>query len=242
MSTLTKIKLDAINDFIKTGKSAGWYSSIKRLYLPIWAAAAPNAIDLIARGSGTFVGSVTHAAGYFQSDGITGLFNTGVSATALGLTTSAGGLAVLVSAAPSGTAFRAFISSSISGTQENYIASDSATNLRFSYNSFANSVIAPLARAQQTGVLSADRFGGVRRVIRRNSSGVSTLVSSAGADAGSVSTGDIALSALSPAGGFISDARIGGAAVTLGLGLTQAEKFTLALKTLWETCTGLTLP
>jgi hypothetical protein len=75
----------AINTFFKTGKSEGWYSNIKRLYLPIWAAAAPNAIDMIDLGSGTFNGGVTHAAGYVQGNGSTGYFDTGSTATAKGL-------------------------------------------------------------------------------------------------------------------------------------------------------------
>jgi hypothetical protein len=75
-ATVSATQKKAINTFVKTGKSDGWYSSIKRMYLPIWASAAPNAIDMIGRTSGTFNGTVTHGAGYVQGDGSTGYFNT----------------------------------------------------------------------------------------------------------------------------------------------------------------------
>jgi hypothetical protein len=70
--TVSATQRTAVSDFYRAGKSAGWYSSIKRLYLPIWASAAPNAIDMIGLTSGTFIGTVTHAAGYAQGDGTTG--------------------------------------------------------------------------------------------------------------------------------------------------------------------------
>jgi hypothetical protein len=72
--TVSATQRTAVSDFYRAGKSAGWYSSIKRLYLPIWAAAAPNAIDMIGLTSGTFNGTVTHSAGYVQGNGSTGYF------------------------------------------------------------------------------------------------------------------------------------------------------------------------
>jgi hypothetical protein len=69
----------AIDTFVKTGKSDGWYSSLKRLYLPIWGSAAANAICMVSRTSGTFNGTVTHGAGFVQGDGSTGYFDLGVT-------------------------------------------------------------------------------------------------------------------------------------------------------------------
>ena len=39
-----------------------------------------------------------------------------------------------------------------------------------------------------------------------------------------------------------SNAQIGASFMSLGLSIAYADAFTLNLKTLWETCTGLTLP
>lgn len=99
MSTLTKVKLDALDTFIRTGKSDGWYSSIKRMYLPIWAAAAPNAICMTSLTSGTFNGTVTHAAGYVQGDGSTGYFDPGAGSepNTLGMSNASATLFMLVS-------------------------------------------------------------------------------------------------------------------------------------------------
>jgi hypothetical protein len=72
--TVSATQRTAVSDFYRAGKSAGWYSSIKRLYLPIWAAAAPNAICMTSLTSGTFNGTVTHGAGYVQGNGSTGYF------------------------------------------------------------------------------------------------------------------------------------------------------------------------
>ncbi len=69
-ATVTSTQRNAINNFYKTGKKDGWYSQLKRMYLPIWAAASPNAIDMVVRTSGTSTkddGSITRSASQYKS-------------------------------------------------------------------------------------------------------------------------------------------------------------------------------
>jgi hypothetical protein len=89
-ATVNATQKAAINTFVKTGKSDGWYSSIKRMYLPIWASAAPNAIDMIGLTSGTFNGTVTHSGGVCAGGWKHGVFSLTLEhqPSALGLATT----------------------------------------------------------------------------------------------------------------------------------------------------------
>jgi hypothetical protein len=89
---VTPNQRNAITTFITTGNSEGWYPLLKRLYLPIWGSAAPNAIDLVTRTSGSFVGNVQHGVGFVKATDSTGYFDFNVSPQALGLTQFNAGL------------------------------------------------------------------------------------------------------------------------------------------------------
>jgi hypothetical protein len=77
--TVSATQRTAVSDFYRAGKSAGWYSSIKRLYLPIWAAAAPNAICMTRADQRHVQRHGDSWRGYVQGDGSTGYFDTGGS-------------------------------------------------------------------------------------------------------------------------------------------------------------------
>ena len=64
--TVTGLQRNAINNFIEGEKTASRWSIHKRLYLPIWANAAANAICLRSLTSGTFVNSPTMGAGFIK--------------------------------------------------------------------------------------------------------------------------------------------------------------------------------
>jgi hypothetical protein len=98
--TVSTIQSAAINSFIEGEKIAGRWSNIKRFYLPIWGVAAANAIDMVARGSGTFVGGVTHSARFFTTNGTTGAFRDNATITSLGTTIDTHHTIVLVSDNP----------------------------------------------------------------------------------------------------------------------------------------------
>jgi hypothetical protein len=238
---------EAINTFYKKGKSDGWYSSLKRLYLPIWAAAAPNAIDMIALGSGTFAGGVTHTAGYVTTDGTTGHFLSDVSPGGAGCTLDGMGVFALYTAAAS---LNMALPSRFLGAQDSNFLSRVAIGSRGS-NRFqtigpnSNGIFTRFAIGDQRGVQFLGRASSISIFFLLRSS---TLLTDSQTDA------SIALNSTVPMcwlayntnnliGSYATSvAQLGVAGMTEGMSQAEAESFTDGLKTLWETCTGLTLP
>jgi hypothetical protein len=231
----------ALSDFYATGKSEGWYSSLKRIYLPIWAAAAPNARCLVSGTSGTFVGGVDHnspSGGWVQGDGSTGYFNLNITPSELGLSVASGYLAALITQA-STAGFRGLIGSAAGSDWTVLLSSNTGQLLR--WNNTSTGQVSSASNG--TGIISASRSGGDRAIYQRLTSGKSTLVSVTAADFGAIPAQDFYAWSYN-FGGSASDfnnARMG--AIVVGSGLSSADDslFTDALKTLWETCTGLTL-
>jgi hypothetical protein len=237
-ASVDSTQINAINTFVKTGKSDGWYSSIKRLYLPIWASAAPNAVDMISRTSGSFVPTVTHSAGYVQGDGTSGYFDFGVTPSALGLTESSESIFALNKAAM------------LSPANSDYLigAFDSASQTLFISGAFRGTINRTSGTGNITsstdpddGIILLNRQGGVRGLYLRNATGLSTLVETTSIDDGSVPTTNN-LWALGVSNLAISRTdELGAYGAGLGLDATDRTNFTLALKNLWETASGLTL-
>jgi hypothetical protein len=236
----------AINTFYKTGKSDGWYSSLKRMYLPIWGVAAPNAIDMIELGSGTFNGTVTHGAGYVQGDGLTGYFDTASRFDTLGFTVETGyqfGLiysGTLVSLAQIQGAGAAITSKQ---TVLGQAAISGRARLRHSGSGTGSIEIT----ATVNGIISGSRTVGNRSLYKRGSTR-SVLISTSGGDSGTIPESNVyalAWNNSDSVGGSnpsaFSNVELG--SYGFGLGLTDSEDsaFTLALKNLWEGATGLTL-
>jgi|694.fasta_scaffold62437_5 hypothetical protein len=246
--TVTQTQKNAINAFVESEKAASRWTLHKRLYLPIWSLASANAIDMVTRASGTFVGSVTHASGYIQGNGSTGYFNTNVTPSALSQTLSSASLTALVTQAPSGVAAATAIGS-IDGSDTSKLVEFShlsgvAVIFRSMTATGIGAVQAILARSSQVGIFVSSREGGDRRIIQRVTAGVSTLVNTTGANAGTVPvTGTVQMLRSGFSGGAAySDGRYGFFAASLGQTVSQSQAFSLNVKTLWETCTGLTIP
>ena len=239
-ATPTDDQKSAIDTFYATGKSEGWYANIKRLYLPIWAAAAPNAIDMIALGSGTWNGGITHASGYAQSNGTTGYFDYGDTTTGIGLTQTDASIFQMMAEmpAPSNT----LIGYRGAGLERFTCDVNGTANMRGNIGSnVAGFTIfgteKPLILCTRSSTTSIDFYS-------RSGSGF--------LDEGNDATSDTqALLALNPyaVGGWNNNgtaqvlASNKSAAHGVGTHFTssEAENFTLALKNLWETTTGLTL-
>jgi len=241
-ASVTADQKNAINTFVKTGKSDGWYSSIKRLYLPIWAQAAPNAVDLITATSGTFNGTVDHSnVGYVQGDGSTGYFDLGIGGLSAGLTSASAMLFSLTYEADPDTA-AAWNIGAITGAPglllgKGYgtVGSGRITNGGDILYGSANT---------ETGILTISATSDSSRSLRRRiSSGASSLDTSAGESAFTLI--NTSLYALARNFGGINqatEAKLGSYGIGTGLDDTATDAFTLALKDLWETATGLTLP
>jgi len=240
-SSITFTQRRAIDTFIKGEKAASRYTLLKRLYLPIWGQAAANAIDMISLTSGTFNGGVTHGAGYMQGNGSTGYFNMGVSPSTLGLSTgSALTCSLVYEIAGAGNIINI---GTYDGTT--VIASEnSAGGIQNYYPGFTGPTLSVL-RADQAGIESFSRLS--------TTSGQIKLRKTAGVSSSSVYTtlvtGDPPASNLyglaynnNGAAGFHSFAKIGCLCVGLGTSAVNVDGFTLSLKNLWETTTGLTLP
>ena len=241
--TVSGTQKNAINTFYKTGKSAGWYSSIKRMYLPIWASAAPNAIDMIGLTSGTFNGTVTHAAGYVQGDGSTGYFEppTGSEYGNLGLSNSSASIFYL--ALDETVKTEAFHGLAGSGTERLGIGVPATLATMFLHPDSAPATLVQFA-GQRSGIfVGSSTATNSRTLLRTSSSGFtrgSNTVSNTSTPPNIVPFFMARNNNGSPA--LYANSKFGLFGVGLGLSSTDDENYSLALKNLWETCTGLTLP
>ena len=240
-ATVTSGQKKAINTFVKTGKSDGWYSSLKRLYLPIWASAAPNAVDMIELGSGTFNGTVTHSAGYVQGDGSTGYFNLGIGGLSAGLTSASALLFSLTYEADPDTA-AAWNIGTISGAPGLLLGKGFGTAASGRVTNTGASLSGGVLT--ETGILTMSATSDSSRSFRRRiSSGASSLDTSAGESAFTLI--NTSIYALARNFGGINQptvAKLGSYGIGTGLDDTATDAFSLALKNLWETSTGLTMP
>ena len=235
--SVTGSQKTAISSFVTSEKIANRWNSHKQIYFPIWASASANAICMKTLGVGTFVNSPTMSAGYVQGNGSTQVFSMAAAPSTLGLTTSAAGAWALIKLADSRTTSVDYIASTTGGgLRLRKIASDI-----FDFRLGTNNVQVGLANALQNGVLHSTVFGGNLFHHRRNSSGITQLANTAFTSAGTVPTSpckamgfDININA--------SDAQFGGFGLNAGFSASDVVSFTLNLKNLWETCTGLSLP
>lgn len=241
-ATVTSTQRNAINTFYKTAKKDGFYTPIKRFYLPIWGIAAPNAVDLITTTSGTFVGGVTHATGYIQGNGTTGRFDIGVSPDALGLVDGNASLSVLVYASQVGTGFRSIYGVTQTSPARKILRfSRNLTTTGFEFGAGVNNV----SDINFNGIYIGSETASNSRYARVRRSGVArSLATNTTSSTGGYPTINPQVMAANNSGNFANFAadQIGSTHIGLAMTTAQADAFTAALKTLWETCTGLTLP
>jgi hypothetical protein len=244
-ATVTSTQRTAINDFFKTGRSQGWISSLRRMYLPIWGAAAPNAIDMRTIASGTFIGGVTHASSYVQSNGSTGYMSMGTSPSAQGLTASSSFLFTLVQQAESRTGAAFTIVGASNSISRNSISHISFNNQTALFSSSVSSYMLSPDNMNRAGIFYGGTTANNARYLRvRRTAGVQNAGSNTTLDNTPASTSSMGVMArvVDSTPSEYSNARIGAAGMGLGLSTANSDAFSAALKTLWETCTGLTLP
>ena len=245
---VTGAQSSAIDAFYVTGKDEGWYSALKRMYLPIWSAAGPNAIDLIGGTSGTFNGSMTHGAGFVTGDGSSSYFDSGATPSAMGISTGDAFILRGIHASPAGGVHSGF------GVAENSNASSlamlnfasthaSAGTTYFRQPDGASQVQITGQGSEYRGIYIGSSTATNARFLLRRRSGGTTVVSN-------TTLATTAIKDLSPycmarrlSAGLNTPSPGSEFAWAFGTGMTQAqaEDFTAALETMWETCTGLTL-
>jgi hypothetical protein len=241
-ATVNSTQRNAINNFYKTGKVAGWYSSLKRNYLPIWGVAAANAIDMIGLTSGTFVGGVTHAAGFVRGNGSTGHFNTGVSLSGAGCLQDSTSLFAM-------TRFNG----ALLNTQRFMGGQDTSNNTRAWIERYGSGAGPNNGSALGSAVDTDNRYFFIRsrtgsefRFNGRYRNGVyETRASDTAASLDIMTVQNMVMMAIN-ANGVIQDysnSSMDFCSYGFGLGFTEAqsELFGEATQNLWEDCTSLTL-
>lgn len=241
---VTSTQRNAINNFYKTGKKDGWYSQLKRIYLPIWAAADPNAIDMVSRASGSFAGGVTHSSGYATGNGTTGVFNYNTNANAQGLSASTGCAFWL---AYTGATTGVQVGAMQGVTNRCSLFSTSSSSVGSELTSSATSVTATVAGANlNLGISLSTRTSTTsHKIFHRRSSFLQRGATNTTAETLAAPNAMQCAWARGRDGTTrdnFSNAGLGAHGIGLGMTDLQAENFTLALKTLWETSTGLVLP
>jgi hypothetical protein len=240
-ATVNSTQRNAINTFYKTGKAQGWYGQLKRMFLPIWGIAAPNAIGMISGSSGTFNGTVTHASGYVQGDGSTGYFNIGASMPSDGLTFDNGLLFALCNQAPT-------VSSSylgvVSGNNSQSIRAATTIIIQGRYTNNATNIS---GGNNMTGIITMCSQASNLRSFRRRSSVGSVSLGTSSTETASFSLANLNCYALGRHQQINtlnepSNGRFGSYGYSLKMSDSDTDLFTLAIKNLWETCTGLTIP
>jgi hypothetical protein len=222
----------------------------KRLYLPIWGVASPNAIDMVGLTSGSFVGGVTHTAGYVTTNGTTGHFLSDVSPGGAGCTLNGTGAFALYTAAASLTLVNSqsyFGSQNVDSGTRIRLSGGNAESARFSFFGPNQTSFSSIFTAgDQRGVqflgrdTSANRFVILRQgstLLSQNQSNTSSALNSTIPMCWLANNNNGTVTNYIPA-----TARLGVAGMTEGMSQANAEAFTNNLKTLWETCTGLVLP
>jgi len=250
--SVSATQVTAINNFYKNCKSDGYYTSLKRFFLPIWSNASANAIDLIGLTSGTFVGGVTHSSGFVRFNGTTGYFRDNATVIAHGMTASTAHAMALVYNNPATAAdFARFYGAydTVDATKE--ITAFSVTSASQSqsriYGVIAAVNVNSVAVSLQEGILLANRSSTTDHRYKISKT------------AGFFIDGQIAnLSSSTPPAAKMAwatrnsnldvpntfyPADYGAMSVGISIGNNALlNTYISRVKTLWETCTGLTLP
>lgn len=237
-ATWTGAQRTVISDFYVDEKASGRWDGVKRMYLPVTGIAAANAICMKSLTSGTFVGGVTHGAGYVQGNGSTGYFDSGVAVNSLLTTGNASMFALNLE--------------DLQYYQGTYGAGPTYPGLEIGDS---GGTLIGFCPADASAVAVADTGGGIhmvsqtatdaRSLYKRVTAGFSTVGSNSISDS-------TALPALNPyfAGAFnnngspgaFTSGKHGAYGFGTGLAASAVEAFTLNLKNLWEDVTPLSLP
>lgn len=240
-ATVSPAQKTAINIFIASEKAASRWTAHKRLYLPIWGIANANAICISSLTSGTFSGGVTHASGYAQGNGSTGYFLSNGTLASIGVSATGTCGALIRSEVAANTAIYGVGSSGFAGVQHSRGGATTRAST-FGAGSGTN-VVQP---ANEAGIMSNTRASTTSHFARvRKTSGVTAL----GSNANTASVQTINFAQVFMASRYQTDAVINHSAVQAGawflsqmITSADVDAFSSNLKTLWETCTGLTLP
>jgi hypothetical protein len=223
----------AISTFFKTGKRQGWLSSIKRIYLPIWGSAGANSLCLVSLEAGSFSGTVAQGNyGYVQSNGATGFFNTFYAVA--NVSASSAHVFSLCHVAP--TIFTGGQFGVQQGANRLQVGASGTTTATSLHGTSTLSLT--ITAAQLRGIFSQSTTGASFRRFTRTGATVSHSATSTASNVHPIFGNFQAMRT----GSVYTNAGLGAYGVGNGLSVTNQDLFTFALRNLWQTCTGFTLP
>lgn len=239
-ATVSSTQRQAINRFVKAEQNDFRWNSAKRIYLPIWGVAAANAVCLRSLTSGTFVGGVTHGTGFVQGNGSTGYFLTDTTCSAIGVSATGtcgvlarSDLAVATSFYGAGTAGFVAIIYSRGGVAVRAAAWGAGSGTGLTHSS------------SDAGIVSNTRESTTSTYARvRKTSGASLL----GSGTATSTVQNLAYPQTFMASRYdttptnYSSVQMGAFFMSTMTTSSNVDAFSFNLKTLWESCTGLTLP
>ena len=234
-ATVSKVQSAAVHEFYRRAKGGGYYASLKRLYLPIWGVAAANAIDMIGLTSGTFVGGVTHAAGYVQGNGTTGYFKTDVNCNSMFSSQNNWAFGMLSVTRPTST-----YSPYMAGGNAMVIYTDFPYNRYTAYGIGGSSILQPNSNGDGC-LIGLEWDGSTRRLIERYAGSTTVLATNSIANDFGLPADPMEFLAATKDFQY-GNAKMGAGWCANSLGVSNSNIFMSAMQTLWQTTTGLTLP
>ena len=245
-ATVTAPKQAAISTFISGEIAAGRWDGIKRLYFPVWGSAAANAICMKSLTTGTFVGSIDHGSGYAKpNDSLSGM-RANTSLPDIGITKESWHFTVLFYELNDNEGFFwgrdpntdfSALTDFVSGEEGfEYVGSFfRVSNRNHTSNSTIPRLLSIFGTANTVSIKNRDSYS--EASIYSFSSGSST-------NTVDFVDGNFSVMALDLSGNPINGNRSKYGLFSFGNTMSDAQDtaYTLALKNLWETVTGLTLP
>lgn len=249
--TVTAAQRDSINDFIRGEKISTRWDSIKRFYFPIWGVAAANAICMRSLTSGTFVGGVTHSSGFVTFDGTTGYFSDNATCITHGMTVATAHVMALIynnpaTAAQGARHYGAYDSGD--ATKEITAVSNTALVMQSRVYGTATQIgISSYVLALREGVMLTNRNDTTAHHFKLMKTAglaqdrLSSVTNTATPPASKM--GWAARISQTDAAANFYPADYGAMSVGVSIGDSTLQNTYLSrVKTLFETCTGLTLP
>lgn len=248
-STITQTQRAALNTWFRRAKITGRWDLIGRFYLMIWGSAAANAICLRTRLSGTFVGGVTQAAGYVAGDGTTGYFEPDAGGTfaPLGITGADLHYAVVKKTANAATVFKVDCGQALDGTvaQRAQLIGTSLSSGEARFYCPDNTGLGSRIMATPRGVMIASATASNSRYLHRRTTAGETTTAPETTEIATALPDVVPFLMARNTGGVATEhtvAEFGAFGYGRAIPAADAPAYSADDKTLWETCTGLTLP
>jgi len=231
----------AIDTFYITGKAEGWYSKLKRFYFPVWNAAAPSARCLVSGTSGTFSGSISHNSGFVTGNGVNTHFDSGATPSSMGIVTGDALLLRGIHLDDDSVHDACGVAQTSSAQSLAMLNFQGGGQTYFRQPSNTTGVTLSGQGSYRGIYIGSTTATNSRFLLKRTTSGTTVATNTSNDTTAIYNQNPHFLARRLPT---ISNRTKGSEfAWGLGNGLTQAqaEDCSLAIKTLWETVTGLTL-